>query len=429
MAETRNTTQYRGTQVDQQQHSTSSPEYHALLSCFPETLEYIEGDVANLSDSLFSKRLLTESVFESIIDHSSNKHAARRVLFTVLSLVKQNASNYQKFLNILEQRGYSSIVSKLKDSYEAHLSVCTHTDDTNHNAREASNFDQVPSNEAFSATMSVSAEQTLISTDSHSFIDSSAIVDHDNSLSQNTDSENQVLFTKGNLIDLEARLICESRQIIMAFANFTLNVRRSLEYLEIPLMKIKDTILSLEAFTDGIGIKILDKNDEQAIKAAKSLSEVFMILRSYISFFNFHIIEQIIHQHGATRDHTWLNEYREKFDHFCKRSIFEVPQDAFVSSPRKTAKVFVLKCSEGVATMKGVEEVRDNVAKMLGLLSSALQLCSIKKGCVELHFLISAAVADHIFPVSPSKQLALSKIQVKVLSCEKVKHTIDGDLP
>ena len=217
-------------------------------------------------------------------------------------------------------------------------------------------------------------------------------------------------------IDLEDKLVYETQEIKLAFANFILNVVRSLEYLQIPLEKIKLSVFSLEAFTDDIGVKVLDEKDRQEIKAAKNLSEVFTVLLKYISFFNYHIIKHIIYQHGATRDHTWLEEYLEKFREFCKRSIFELPQDAFSSKSRKTARIFAFKCTEGVSNMQSVEKVTGDIARIFHLRASALQLCSIKKGCVELQFLISASVADHISTVSSSQHSALS--EKGVTSCE-----------
>ena len=91
---------------------------------------------------------------------------------------------------------------------------------------------------------------------------------------------------------------------------------------------------------------------------------------------------------------------------------------------RKSAKVLVFKFTgERNDEMKEIEKVKGRIAKIFQLRSSALQLCSIKKGCIELHFLISAAVADHIFPVSPSQHSALSEMGVRVLSCEEVEQT------
>ena len=229
-------------------------------------------------------------------------------------------------------------------------------------------------------------------------------------------------------IDLEARLKSETRKIKFCFASFTSDVRRSLEHWEVPLKRIKVSLLSLEAFDDGIGVKVLDVEDAQKIEAAEDLDDLFITLHKYISFFNYYIIEYIIEQHGATKDHERLEDYKKKFETFCKRSIFEIPENVGAPYSRKTAKVLVLKCTESVSTLKGVEEVRYEVATIFGLRPSALQLCSIKRGCVELHFLLSSAVADHIFPVSPSKHSALCEIGAKVLLCKGVDQNASEEV-
>ena len=219
-------------------------------------------------------------------------------------------------------------------------------------------------------------------------------------------------------IDLECRLKSEARDIKIDFAKLTSSVMQSLE--SIQLERIKISLLGLESFTDDVGVKVLDEEDAEKILGAKNLLEIFFTLRKYISFFNYHIIEYITEQHKLTRDP--LNEYLKKFHTFCQRSVFEVPENMFLSIPELTGKVFAVKSTEGVTTMNGANVLKEKIATTFSLRPAALQLCSIKKGCVELHFLITAAVADHIFPVSPSQHSALSEIGVRVLSCEGVKQ-------
>ena len=59
-------------------------------------------------------------------------------------------------------------------------------------------------------------------------------------------------------------------------------------------------------------------------------------------------------------------------------------------------------------TLHDVRTIKEKAARILGLKYSTLQLHTIDKGCFKLHFLISATVADHIFPVSPSSELQVS---------------------
>ena len=82
--------------------------------------------------------------------------------------------------------------------------------------------------------------------------------------------------------------------------------------------------------------------------------------------------------------------------------------------------MFAVKCTESVAsTLEGVRVIRGKIEDVLGLKVSSLQLCSILKGCMELRFILSTAVADCILPVSPANQLALKEIGVRVLVQDK----------
>ena len=223
-------------------------------------------------------------------------------------------------------------------------------------------------------------------------------------------------------MDLEYQLETEAQEIIKQFADLMTDVEVSLEESKIPLDRIKSYILNLRAFTNNLGVKVLDEDDKQKIREAETLSAVFITLCEYVSFLNYHIIESIVNKHGSTNARRMLQDYIQAFNSFCQRSIFEVPEHIFSSdcTSRKMAHVLVFKHTEtGGDRIEEINRMIGKVASIFELQPSALQLCSIKKGCVELHFLISAAVADHIFPVSPSQGTALSEIGVRVLSCDK----------
>ena len=215
---------------------------------------------------------------------------------------------------------------------------------------------------------------------------------------------------------LQERLKTETREIVKKFMHFTIHIRESLEKRKVSLDSILDTLRSLEALED-VGVKLLEPQDIEKIQAATSISGVFIVLRvrKYFSFFNFGIIEHLVEYHGSTEDRKKLTDYICTFNDFCKRSVFKVPPNVYCDPPRTRGEEFVFKCTKGVATLDGVRKTMKKIAPILGLRPLALHLCSIKKGCVELHFMISAAVVDHIFPLAPSQQLALCEIGVRVL--------------
>ncbi len=223
-------------------------------------------------------------------------------------------------------------------------------------------------------------------------------------------------------IDLEARLIFETSNIMLSYSNFTVVIRdlldgrvKDLLNEKVDLWKVKDSVLSLGAFKNNIGVKLLGIRDNQKIEAATCVPEVFAILRSYTSFFNYQIIEILIEQYGTDKDRESLGQYVCKLKDFCKRSVFEIPSKVFHSESRLAANVLVFKCTKDIKTLEDIKGTRDKFAKILDLQSSALQLKSIKEGCVELHFIISPTVADHIVPRLPSKKSYFKEIGISAI--------------
>ncbi len=228
-----------------------------------------------------------------------------------------------------------------------------------------------------------------------------------------------------DVIDLEERLISDTREVRTKFYNFSLCIRESIEQLD-TLDNLRDCILGAVVLLKDQDVSALDTEHKGLVLAANSLAKIFSILRvyDYISFLNYQIIELLIRRYGTADDHKLLEQYLADLKTFCERNVFEVPLSAFSSHrSRKTAKVFALKCTKSpTLTLQGVRAMQNNVAEILGLELNALQLCSVKKGCVELHFLVSAAVAEHIFPLSPSQQSALSEIGARLLLSEEEKE-------
>ena len=223
-----------------------------------------------------------------------------------------------------------------------------------------------------------------------------------------------------DIIDLQQRLLSDTQEIVTKFADFSIFIRKSLKEKNIPLEEIKDSILSLEAFIEDNGVKLLDVENQEKILGATSLAEVFSILRisNYMSFFNYHLLEHLIKHYGCSEDHRLLEEYLRDLHTFYQRQVFQIPPLVYSSGyiVQQKPKLFALKCTGKIETLEGVQALCNQVAKVFGLRFSALRLCLIKKGCVELHLMVSAAVAEYILPVSQDHHLALSEIGVRLLA-------------
>ncbi|XP_064407537.1 uncharacterized protein LOC135352306 isoform X4 [Halichondria panicea] len=360
-----------------------SPEYLSIQENFEALVSTFKAQPAAYADSLFSNGYIPDEVLEySRLNGVMDSDKSRKILDTIIHRIKLNPSVFHGFIAAIAGPSTDDVVKKLHDSYERHKTATSRVEQPQLSPPPH----QQPPPEAPTSF-------------SFPHLDTSSLNEDDR-------------------IELEDRLIRDTRKMIIRFTAFTLIIQRSFENQRIPLDQIKDSVLSLESFNDGIGIKVLDAEDRQEIKNAKNLAQVFMTLRAYISFFNYEIVEYLIELLGSPDDQTQLREYCSALDQFCQRNVFEVPAEAFSSKSRiKTAKVFVIKCTERIATLEYVKRLTPRIAEALGLQRAALQLCSIKQGCLELHFLVTVAVAKRIYPVSPTVQAALSAMGVKVLTC------------
>ena len=411
--------------------STSSPEYLTIRECYPHLVSVVKDSYDTIGDRLFSKGYVSRKTHNFIrMDSKMPTEKARKLLDTILDRIVYCPNVFNDFIEILEKEGPSTgdLVRELREVYKTKgecivepspdqntkesdcdskgpPSIDSSSEDSFHSTTDqpesthrqpgfvCPNCGECTLEQFFSEKGCPKAEQKKL----FPFLDMSALED---------DAK----------VDLEQRLIFDTRKMVTKFASFTLFLEQSLEDQEIPLRKIVDCVLSLQAFTEDIGLKLLEKKDEEAIQQAQSVTDIFIILRSYISFFNYEIMEHLVEHHGSPDDHRRLEEYLTAFNTFCQRSVFEVPPNVYSSKSRTDCKVFAVKCTKRVATtLESVQGVRGKMAGILGLTPSSLQLCSVRKGCMELRFLISTAVANRILPVSPAKQLALKEIGVRVL--------------
>ena len=379
---------------------SESTEYKTMRKCTENLIQLLKHSIKDLGDILFANEVIPESLYDEIRESRESTLAARSVVRFMTTLVQQKPSMYQTFLELLKKQGHwtDPIVEIMSKCYETEKAIITQDQETLNYSEQSS------SDESFHSAASDLNDKPS-QTAKLPYLDTSKLNEHE--------KEN-----------LERRLTTDTRDMILRFSDFRVAIRDSFES-RIPLDKVKDTILSLDGFVEGIGAKLLDPRDAEKIESAESLPQVFITLRHYVSFFNFKIIEHLVHQYGSDNDKNKLKEYCVQLDAFCQRNVYEIPAKAY-STLRPEAKEIALKCTQHTLTLHDVQVLKDKVDEIFGLNCFTLQLRSIREGCVKLNFFISAAVADRIFPVSPPQHSALSDIGVKVLSCEKVAQEDSG---
>jgi len=229
--------------------------------------------------------------------------------------------------------------------------------------------------------------------------------------------------------ELKAQLKDDVRKMKLLFGGLVTETCDSVEK-RISVGKLAGSILALGAFEPAIGERdprLLDEHREE-IKSAKSVSEIFNILCAYWNYLDYDILMYVIEYYGTHSDKMRLQNYNEKLQRFCKRSINELPlPDSGIGSDHKKQVELYVKVNipEDTQAEQILFPIKRKVAKILQLNSATLLIYSVDKGCVQLIFLIPKFVAREIFPLSKAQESALSKdVAVMRLECGHYKFEV-----
>ena len=157
----------------------------------------------------------------------------------------------------------------------------------------------------------------------------------------------------------------------------------------------------------------------QKLEAADTVSKIFLILKDYLSFFNYHIIEHMIEELGTEEDKAELRKYKNDFAKYAKRRIFESLPEFGPVSDADHADIFVKVDSQyDNYTVAQVEGFRHKLSEILRLSSEGiLRLCRVDKGCFQLMFQVPSFVQHEIFPLSREQEKTLAAMGVIELVC------------
>ena len=145
------------------------------------------------------------------------------------------------------------------------------------------------------------------------------------------------------------------------------------------------------------------------LKAADTIPKVFLVLKDYFSFFNYHIIEHIIIELGTEEDKTKLQRYIRDFNQYSKQRIFKcMPQFGPVSDSDH-ADVFVkLDSQYDDYTVAEIKRFCHKLSEILEISSQGiLRLCRVDKGCLQLMFQVPSFIQHKIFILSKGQEEAL----------------------
>ena len=200
----------------------------------------------------------------------------------------------------------------------------------------------------------------------------------------------------------------------LRFGSLFTKTRDSVEK-RIPILKFTGSILALGAYDPAPKDRdrsLLDEHREE-IKHAKSISEIFNILVPYCNYLNYELLEYIIDLYGTKDDKQRLKSYKEELRNFCEHGLFEFPlSESGIGSGSDNIKQesfsVKLNARENI-TYKELLQIREKIAKILGVKLAALIIDHMDAGYVWLTFRIPKFMAQRIFPLSNDQTSALSR--------------------
>ena len=233
--------------------------------------------------------------------------------------------------------------------------------------------------------------------------------------------------------ELRGRLWSESQEIMIQFQELVSATIESLIIQKASPDKLVSHVMTLGAF------KPVFKEPQvplfqycfPKLEAADTIPKVFLVLKDYFSFFNYHIIKHIITTLGTEKDKDGLRRYMDNFNQYAKRRIFECLTEFGPVSDADHADIFVKLDSQYESyTITEVEGFRHKLSEILRVSSEGiLRLCRVKEGCIELIFQVPSFVQQEIFPLSTKQKNTLKAEGVIKFTCGEYQFSDSADKP
>ena len=220
---------------------------------------------------------------------------------------------------------------------------------------------------------------------------------------------------------LSIRLCVESEDIVHKFWHLHSRVYKSLCEQNVSVDKLVTHLLLLDAFDPVYkhSQKPVLQTFFQELQNAGSIEKVLCIIRDYISFFNYRVIEHIVDGLGTDQDRVELQNYKKEFDEYSKRRIYECPPVYGPMSGADHADLLLkLDSVYEKFTVKELKKFEYRLSRILHVSpQSVLRLCRVEEGCLQLIFQVPSFVQQEIFPLSSEQESALAAEGVIRLTC------------
>ena len=240
--------------------------------------------------------------------------------------------------------------------------------------------------------------------------------------------------TENEYYKLERTLMNETKVVIHEFTKLVASTRESLKKIDpkdivSDVLSIAQSEASTHSMKKGFKVRINDAND----------IIIYLQENGYISFFNYYILQYLIEQYGSIKAQQMLDTYVKKFQKFCQRSVFTVPQRVFGEVPDDSTTLAIkilpgtftasqtvddtssaIQCLASVSSaviassktlnfsLNNTRAAQEKIADALNIEQSwALVFLNASKGCVELTFALPKVIMNEkVKPLLDNRDLS-----------------------
>ena len=204
--------------------------------------------------------------------------------------------------------------------------------------------------------------------------------------------------------ELEQRLKAESEELRIQFCILMNKYFDSLEDQQYPIQRlIRYLKLCLE--TDCL------------LPEPKAVDDIMKLIETKSSFFNYGLIDYMIHLSGTNADEQNLENYRTKFSVYAKRRVYESPAIISNLSPSETELHVKLDSKYDNYTVDELTDFQSRLCLILNRKVYAVRLLSVQKGCFKLVYAISDYIVKATFPLTGKQESDLAALGVLQLTC------------
>ena len=240
--------------------------------------------------------------------------------------------------------------------------------------------------------------------------------------------------TDDTKMDLEHILKIHHKEIVARYASYVRYIRKSFDDRSVD--DLRSYLMSLEAFQSGSNFNTKCKllsGEKDKLEKASTICQIFDVLNSCTSYINCDIYQRIVDDHDIDHGQNEVLKYPEHLRaYFEKHKISEFIKinPKLEKCTDKTEKLILKFNVEETSRLAKVIELKKEVARILGLLPSAIQLYDIDDGCVLVTFHIPIFVADLVFPkgkksLSPEQKEELHSSSILWLECNENRYSFE----